>query len=119
MVTAGRALNMIGSDVHIERPDFMVSDFKELRAPYESGLLLCNPPYGERLGDAEQAEQLYRDMAQLFTDFPGWELGVITSQKKFQECIGRYAQQLKTLKAGNLDTLLYIYRNETSHGGKK
>ena len=43
-VTAGRALQLIGSDARIERPDFIVSDFRDLRAPYEKGLLLCNPP---------------------------------------------------------------------------
>ena len=56
---------------------------------------------------------LYRDMASLFTDFPDWELGVITSQKTFQENIGHYAQSLKSLKAGNLDTTLYIYREDS------
>ena len=48
-------------------------------------------------------------MASLFTDFPGWQIGVITSQKSFQKCIGRYADHQKNLKAGNLDTTLYVY----------
>ena len=50
-VAAGRALQEIGSDARILRPDFVQADFTELEAPYESGLLLCNPPYGERIGD--------------------------------------------------------------------
>ena len=49
-VTAGRALKSIGISRHIPRPDFIQSDFSELAAPYETGLLLMNPPYGERLG---------------------------------------------------------------------
>ena len=108
-VMAGRALQMIGSDAKIERPTFDVSSFKDLKAPYEEGMIICNPPYGERLGDAEEAENLYRDMASLFDDFNGWKIGVITSHRKFQECIGRYASILKDLKAGNLDTTFYIY----------
>ncbi len=108
-VMAGRALQMIGSDAKIERPTFDVSSFKDLKAPYEEGMIICNPPYGERLGDAEEAESLYRDMASLFDDFNGWKIGVITSHRKFQECIGRYASILKDLKAGNLDTTFYIY----------
>ena len=112
-VMAGRALQLIGSDAKIERPDFIVSDFTQLKAPYEEGLLLCNPPYGERLGDAAHAEQLYREMATLFTDFPGWQAGFITNQKNFQKCIGRYADLLKSIKAGNLDTTLYIYNKKT------
>ncbi len=108
-VMAGRALQLIGSDAKIERPDFVVSNFTDLRAPYDEGLLLCNPPYGERLGDTAPAEKLYTDMASLFTDFPGWKLGVITSNGKFQHCIGKYADTLKSFKAGSLDTTLYIY----------
>ena len=106
---AGRALQMIGSDARIERPDFDISDFKDLHAPYENGLIICNPPYGERLGEEEQAKELYRSMSSLFTDFPGWEIGVITSNKHFQECIAHYASTLKDLKAGNLDTTFYMY----------
>lgn len=108
-VTAGRALQMIGSDAKIERPTFDVSDFRDIKAPYENGLLICNPPYGERIGDEAEAEKLYKDMSSIFTDFPGWQMGVITSNKRFQECIGRYATTLKSLKAGNLDTTFYIY----------
>lgn len=113
-VLAGRALQMIGSDAKIVRPDFIVSDFKELRAPYDDGMIITNPPYGERIGEVTQAEEIYRGMASLFTDFPGWQIGVITNQKKFQECIGKYANLLKSIKAGNLDTTLYIYNSPSA-----
>jgi len=108
-VMAGRALKLIGSDAHILRPDFTQADYAELRSPYPEGLLICNPPYGERIGDQEQAENLYKNMSSIFTDFSGWEIGVITSHKKFQECIGHYANLLKSLKAGNLETCFYMY----------
>ncbi len=108
-VMAGRALQLIGSDVRIERPDFIVSDFKDLRAPYETGLLLCNPPYGERIGDLSQAQKLYCEMNTIFTDFPNWQIGVITSQNNFEQCIGKKSDKTKSFKAGNLDTVLYIW----------
>ena len=111
-VTAGRALQMIGSDAKIPRPDFIVSDFADLKAPYDEGMLITNPPYGERIGDLAQAEEIYRRMATLFDDFPSWHIGVITNQKKFQECIGKYADLLKSIKAGSLDMTLYIYNGK-------
>ena len=120
-VMAGRALNLIDSSNKVPRPDFDVADFADITAPYESGLLICNPPYGERLGDAEQAEEIYRKMSCLFDEFKGWQLGVITAHKKFQECIGRYATTLKSLKAGNLDTTFYMYTGEEkrkNHGNR-
>lgn len=115
-VTAGRALQSIGSDAKVMRPDFIQADFAELSAPYDSGLILCNPPYGERIGDEQQAEELYKNMQELWNNFRGWEFGIITSHKKFQECFGHYATMLKNIKAGNLDTTLYIYKNKE---GKK
>lgn len=109
-VMAGRALKSIGLSKHIQRPDFIQSDFADLSAPYDSGLLLCNPPYGERLEDEESARELYKKMGSLWTDFPGWDLGVITSNKDFLENFGHKTSNIKKLKAGNLDTAFYIYR---------
>lgn len=109
-VMAGRALKSIGLSKHIQRPDFIQSDFADLSAPYESGLLLCNPPYGERLEDEESARELYKKMGSLWTDFPGWDLGVITSNNDFLENFGHKTSNIKKLKAGNLDTAFYIYR---------
>ncbi|MDE6349657.1 MAG: class I SAM-dependent RNA methyltransferase [Treponemataceae bacterium] len=128
-VMAGRALNLIDKSDKVPRPDFAVAGFADITAPYEQGLIIANPPYGERLGDADQAQQLYRDMGTLFDSFKGWQVGVITAHKKFQECIGRYATTLKSLKAGNLDTIFYMYTGEekqrsakhrgTAHGNRR
>ena len=109
-VMAGRALKSIGISAHIPRPDFIQSDFADLAAPYDEGLILCNPPYGERLGDADQARELYKNMQSLWTDFNGWAIGIITSNEEFQENFGHKTSAIKKLKAGNLDTSFYIYR---------
>ena len=111
-VMAGRALKSIDISAHIPRPDFIQSDFADLAAPYDQGLLLCNPPYGERLGDADQARELYKKMGSLWTDFNGWDIGVITSNEEFQENFGYKTSAIKKLKAGNLDTSFYIYRRQ-------
>ncbi len=111
-VMAGRALQMIGSDAKLERPVFTVSDVADAKAPCEdAGVLLCNPPYGERMGNEAEASALYGRMAAMFDNFPGWSVGVITSKKGFQKDIGHYADKLKSIKAGNLDTTLYIYQS--------
>lgn len=112
-VMAGRALKSIGISAHLPRPDFVQSDFADLQAPYDQGLLLCNPPYGERLGDEEQAAELYQKMQSLPKDFPNWDFGIITSFEAFQENFGKKASAVKKIKAGNLDTAFYIYRQES------
>lgn len=111
-VMAGRALKSIGISKHIQRPDFIQSDFADLAAPYDEGLLLCNPPYGERIGDEEEARELYKKMDSLWTEFPGWDLGVITSNEDFMESFGHKTTNIKKLKAGNLDTAFYSYRRK-------
>lgn len=108
-VMAGRALHMVDKSFHVPRPDFIQSDFAELAAPYESGLLLCNPPYGERLLDEEQTRQLYKDMSGLWTAFPGWDLGIITAAEYFEESFEHQANVIKAVKAGNLDTKFYEF----------
>ena len=108
-VMAGRALKSIGISAHIQRPDFIQSDFADLSAPFEEGLLLCNPPYGERLGSEEEAAELYHNMDSLWQEFPNWDIGVITSNQDFMKNFNHNANQTKKLKAGNLDTEFYMY----------
>ena len=108
-VMAGRALKSIGISKHIIRPDFVQADFADLSAPYDEGLLLCNPPYGERIGEKEEVAELYKNMASLRSDFKGWDIGVITSSETFQNDFGHNANKIKNFKAGNLDTYFYVY----------
>lgn len=106
---AGRALQSVGNDCRIPRPDFVQASFEDLTAPYDTGLLLSNPPYGERLGDSDSAAALYRSMQKLTTEFKGWDMGFITSHTGFEQAFSRRATKKKTLKSGNLDTCFYIF----------
>jgi len=111
-VTAGRALQLAGSDARIPRPDFTAASFDELEAPYDTGLLLSNPPYGERLGDHDSAAVLYRSMQIIPASFPGWNLGFITSHEDFEREFGQRADKKRALKSGNLQTCFYQYKKE-------
>ena len=117
-VTAGRALQLIGSDQRIPRPQFDCADFADIKAPYESGVIIANPPYGERINSRDEIEALYKRMNSLFTDFVNWDMGFITASSEFQKCIGKNASAVKNLKGGNLDTFFYIYEVEKRTGGK-
>ncbi len=111
-VTAGRALQMIGSDNRVPRPEVDVADFRELTAPYESGLILSNPPYGERIGTEEEINMLYKDMSDLIKTFPGWDMAFITADQEFESKFGKKAIDKKKLKSGILDTTLFTYQNK-------
>jgi putative N6-adenine-specific DNA methylase len=72
-------------------------------------MLIGNPPYGERLGDADEARALYRRMPSLFEKFPGWKSGFLTTHTDFEKEIGKKAVEVKKIKSGNLDTLFYMF----------
>ncbi|MDR3284889.1 MAG: class I SAM-dependent RNA methyltransferase [Treponema sp.] len=108
-VLAGRALQTIGSDAKIKRPEFRQADFADLKAPYEEGVLIGNPPYGERLGDEAEADALYRRMGCVFQNFPGWKSGFLTAREGFETALGRKAESRKKITGGNLDTCFYIF----------
>jgi putative N6-adenine-specific DNA methylase len=71
-------------------------EFRKARAEeavpeYETGHLLCNPPYGERIGTVGEAEELYRRMGEASERFAGWGLGFIVNRPDFGDYYGRYA----------------------------
>jgi putative N6-adenine-specific DNA methylase len=57
---------------------FSCADITGARAPAPSGLVLVNPPYGRRLGDARALGRAYRDLGRaLRTGFAGWRFGIL------------------------------------------
>ncbi len=116
---AGKALSLVGRTESIARPDFLEASFDTLEAPYPEGLILANPPYGERLGDADTASELYRSMASLGTAFPGWDMGFITNHEGFEQAFGSFASRKKDLKSGNLETRFYHYGKGVAHGNSR
>ena len=77
--------------------------------PGEPGVFLCNPPYGERLGDKREAEALYREMGLLLKRPPGWKLCAITSDFACERCFGRRATHKRRLYNGRLECEFCIF----------
>ncbi len=83
--------------------DLRVLPLQQLRLSGESGVFLCNPPYGERLGDQESCRALYRDLRLLQDRHPGWTLCVIASDPGFEKAFGRRADRRRRLYNGRLE----------------
>jgi putative N6-adenine-specific DNA methylase len=60
-------------------------------AGMEAGYLVCNPPYGNRLGTEAEAEEIYRALGETAKRFKGWGLGFITNRHDFGSFFGRRA----------------------------
>src|SRR3569832_1562091 len=74
------------------------------------GLVICNPPYGERLGDAETLMPLYAELgAKLKTEFTGWRAAVLTANPDLGKKMGLRARKRYTLYNGALECKLLYF----------
>jgi putative N6-adenine-specific DNA methylase len=99
---------------------FEQRSFSEAAAAFArepSGVMVTNPPYGERLGELPEAEALYREIGAFFLANPSWSLFLITTHKGFEDlAFGRPADRRRKLYNGRLETTLYQYHGEKPHG---
>lgn len=113
---AEKALQSIGRNEKIPLPAITCSDAFSLKGGAPSGLILTNPPYGKRLADDEEAVALYKKMPNMREHFMQWKFGVLTPCKEFPEYFAGGRPVAKNLKAGNMDTTLYIYEGKQGGG---
>lgn len=75
----------------------------------ERAAVICNPPYGERLLDIEQARELYRIMGKKFVKRQGWSYTIISPDDTFEASFGRAADKRRKLYNGMIKCQLYMY----------
>lgn len=74
------------------------------------GLIICNPPYGERLGDREGLPALYRELGQvLLREFPGWKAAIFTAEKELGMALELRSERQYSLYNGALAALLLLF----------
>ena len=73
------------------------------------GTIVCNPPYGERLGTIKEAEALYRQMGRHFATLDAWQIYVLTSHEGFEKLYGRKADKVRKLYNGMLPCYFYQF----------
>ena len=83
----------VGPDVRISCGDFREIDPRELRRQAEAaglsgGVVLCNPPWGERMGGDRSVAQLYRDLSRWCRELPGWRAGFLVAHPEFARWFG-------------------------------
>ncbi len=80
--------------------------------PTEKSLVVCNPPYGERLLEADEAEELCREMGKVFVPSKTTEYFIISSLDDFESLFGRKADKRRKLYNGMVKCQLYMYFRE-------
>jgi len=90
--------------IHVERRDI---EDAEPADSWKPGLLICNPPYGERLGDEQETAELYKKFGEnLKTHFIGWKAAMIISNPELGFRLGIRSQKPITLFNGALECKL-------------
>ena len=89
---------------------FQKIDYAETGSRYDYGFIITNPPYGERLLEKEEAENIYRGMGKHFQEtFNTWSVYVITSCEKFEKLYGRPADKKRKIYNGGIKCDYYQF----------
>jgi putative N6-adenine-specific DNA methylase len=93
--------------------EFSVLDFNRLQLPEKYSVIICNPPYGERIGDKSEMETAYKHMKQLLETDPTLSAYIITADKNLEEAVKpRVPDRRRKLYNGRIETCYYQYYGE-------
>lgn len=88
---------------------FSVADMQAFQSAVPYGVMISNPPYGERLSDEKSVRDLYAGFGRMFRALPDWSAYVLTSRPDFERWFGARADRKKKLSNANLACGLYTY----------
>ncbi|MDC3415333.1 THUMP domain-containing class I SAM-dependent RNA methyltransferase [Aquibacillus salsiterrae] len=82
---------------------------KDFNPKTDTGYIVANPPYGERIGDRLEVEKMYKELGQVLNKYPTWSIYILTSNEKFESLFGREATKKRKLFNGFIRTDYYQY----------
>lgn len=88
---------------------FFMKDMRDVDLLDNYGVVITNPPYGERMGDKKEIEILYKDLGKKFKDFPTWSLYLITNNEYFEKLYGKKSDRKRKLYNGRIKVDYYQY----------
>lgn len=92
-----------------EHIHFQVQDAREISSRFAHGVIVTNPPYGERLMQGRELDALYADFGRAFARLDEWSAYVITSCRSFEKSFGRRADKVRTLYNSELECRFYRF----------
>ena len=93
----------------IEFKQMQLSDFVPKK---DYGILIANPPYGDRLLDKDQVHHLYQQMGEIYQKMPTWSKYILTSDEAFEDYYGKKATKKRKLYNGAIKVDYYQYWSE-------
>ena len=96
--------------IHIEKRDVLDTSEESSLKPAVKGLVIVNPPYGERLDSPYTLIPVYASMGEFFRNqCAGWHAAVLTSDERLARATGLKAQKINALSNGPIKTKLYQF----------
>ena len=96
--------------------DFRDGDATKLSLPCDEGILICNPPYGQRMMEQQSAQRLYAALGRHLKFADGWKKYVITSEPEFEHYFGKRADKKRKLYNGMIKCDYYMYLGPRQKG---
>ena len=106
---ARRHAKEAGVDKYIH---FQRADMRDFASRFSHGVIISNPPYGERLSDRKQIEGLYRDYGKMVASLDKWCAYTLTSVTDFERLFGKKADKKRKLYNGKLECNLFAHLSE-------
>jgi len=94
----------VADSIHFQR-----LEVKDVATSKKYGKLVTNPPYGERFGEKDEVDQLYRELAEVKKRLDTWSFYILTSYPKLEKVLGGRATKRRKLYNGNIETQYYQY----------
>ena len=95
---------------------FQDGDATKLSLPAQEGILICNPPYGERMMEQQSAQRLYAALGRHLKFADGWKKYIITSEPEFEHYFGARADKKRKLYNGMIKCDYYMYTTQQRRG---
>lgn len=91
---------------------FSVQPVAKIRLKEKYGILICNPPYGARIGEKEEMKKIYQQLGRLFAQNPSWSAYIISAEEELENLYGRKADRKRKLFNGNIKVDYYQFYGE-------
>ncbi|MBQ3669034.1 MAG: class I SAM-dependent RNA methyltransferase [Clostridia bacterium] len=109
-----------------DRIQLNVADLRDVALTGEPGMLIANPPYGERLGDVRAAHAVARQLGALYKRCRGWGMSVFSADMGFEREFGYYASRRRRFYNGKIECEYHMFApdskpviNKYKRGGGK
>ena len=89
--------------------EFRDGDATKMSLPAESGIIICNPPYGERMMEQQSAQRLYSALGRHLKFANEWKKYVITSEPEFAHYFGKRADKKRKFYNGKIKCDYYMF----------